>query len=597
MIMKNPFVYNIPEAEVFGRASAINDYYTNLPNDDDKIAYWTNNTIIPNGNIYFNTGITTGITWLKITDKNLETTNTTIYGTPANSELTGTINYYMKNCQFKNIAIGGPATAKLINSDLNVTFKNCECSGTGIIGFNLCDNINVKCNIINSTCAGTNGWLITTLYRNNQAVKSEINTMNINIKDCVLNKDKNVYIGVFANSSKSANQPSDTNYCHVKELNIILDNCEKQGTFSVANQYHPIYCGGYVADTYNDNDKVSMYIDNINVKINSGRYFYIAEGETVEYDNGRAIYLGTWSNYKGKTVIGNINCEINGGEFFYLLCGPATQADGVGIVTGDTHVYINGGTFEGICGMGGISTGSGAQHIVTSGTIYLHINGGNISGIYPAMRHGAYNTVTGNGKESCQDSYIILSGNNNHANTNFRACIFYDDDAFKQSNLIFDNYTGNIISGYIIGFENVEVKHNSTVTLTDVYLHNNNPWVLDLTHRSIDNSEIPLITMNYNQSDIDNSLIKLILKLNDNNTLSSFDLCKLIDKTFATCLSVSIDSNMDVYYNDQLLCTLDLNSIVADPDANIYIQNTGSIFDGYYISTNDEDNILIFNKP
>ena len=103
--------------------------------------------------------------------------------------------------------------------------------------------------------------------------------------------------------------------------------------------------------------------------------------------------------------------------------------------------------------------------------------------------------------------------------------------------------------------------------------------------------------MDYNQSDIANSLIKLTLKLNDNNTLSSFDLCKFIDTTFSMTIGTVIDSNMDVYYNDQLLCTLDLNQIVVNPDAEIYIQNTGSIFDGYYINTNDEDNILIFNKP
>lgn len=598
MLTTDLFTFNVPSGELFGTASNINSYYVQAPNSNDKVAYWTKNTVIPSGNIYFNTGITTGVTWLKISDKNLETSNTTIYGVPANGVLTGSINYYMENCQFKNIAIGGPATAKIMNGDLNVTFKNCSCTATGIMGFNISDNINVKCNIINSTCTGTNGWLISALYRNNHTVKSEINTMDIHIKDCVFNKDKNAYIGVFANSSKSANQPSDTNYCHIKEINIVLDNCYKQGTFSVDNQYHPIYCGGYAADTYNANDKTTLYIDNINVKINSGRYHYIAEGETVEYDNGRAIYLGTWSNNKGKTVIGNINCEINGGEFFYLLCGPATQGDGVGIVTGDTHVYINGGKFNGIGGMGGISTGSGSQHIITSGTIYIHLNGGEPNAIYPGMRHGAHNTVTGDGREYCQNSYIIVSGNNNFTDTYFRGCVMHNDDAFRQSNLIFDNYTGNIISGSIIGFENIEIKDNSSVTLTDVRLHNNNPWVLDLTHRSIDNSEDPLLSFTCDY-DLDFN-IELKIKLNDNNTLSSFKLITLLNHDIPGYICdggyEQINTNISIYYNDQFLTNLDINDVINDASQHFVIENTGTIFDGYYLALSGEYS-LMFCKP
>ena len=590
MSFKDPFVYNISNAEVFGRVSSINDYYVELPKTKDRTAYWTKNTILPSGNIYFNTEITSSITWLKITDQNLLSSNTTIYGVQSNNILSSDINFYMDNCSFKNFAIG--ASNSILYGAINTIFKNCSCTGTGILGFNDGKNNDITCNVYNCSCTGTTGWLLTTLYRNNRANPSEINSMKFFIKDTTFLIDKNAYIGIFANSTKQANQPTDTNYCHVKQLDIELNNCIKVGQGSTFN---PIYCGGYCADTYNSNNNVSMYIDNINVLINGGSYFIEAYDGALP--NGNGIYLGNWTNNNGKTVIGNINCIVNSGNFYNLYGGPAVQGNGTAIVTGETHIYINGGTFASVCGMGSRTTGEGTQSITTTGPIYIHLLSGDIGIVCPAMRHAGYDVISGDGSESCQDSYVILSDNYNWNNTEFRACLLHNDDAFRQSNLIFDNYTGNLISGSIIGFENIEVQNNSTVTLTDVYLHNNNPWILDLTHRSIDKSELPLITIDYGQSDIDNSLIKLTLKLNDNNTLSSFNLVKLIDTIFSITIDRFIDYTMDIYYNDQLLCTLNLNQLVADLDSKIYIENTGSIFDGYYINTNEENNILIFNKP
>ena len=163
--------------------------------------------------------------------------------------------------------------------------------------------------------------------------------------------------------------PNNINF-HVKELNITLDNCEKHG---LSGGLAPLYCGGYFYCT-DTNAGIGSYIDNINVVINSGRYFYYNDGETAV--NGNGIYLGGFTYLNGTSVIGNINCEVNGGEFNNLYGGPGVQDNGIGIVTGDTHLYINGGEFNAICGMGSRTASNGLQRITTSGTIYIHINGG-----------------------------------------------------------------------------------------------------------------------------------------------------------------------------------------------------------------------------
>ena len=76
--MKNPFVYNLKNAETFGRVSSINDYYINLPDTEDKVAYWNENAILPSGIVYFNSTNTSGNIWLKISDQDLVSSNTSI---------------------------------------------------------------------------------------------------------------------------------------------------------------------------------------------------------------------------------------------------------------------------------------------------------------------------------------------------------------------------------------------------------------------------------------------------------------------------------------------------------------------------------------
>ena len=142
-------------------------------------------------------------------------------------------------------------------------------------------------------------------------------------------------------------------------------------------------------------------------------------------------------------------------------------------------------------------------------------------GVYPSMRHNQWSTCDGDGTEACQDSYVILSGSHNHINSTFRACVLHDDYAAQQSNLIFENYTGIIISSSIIGFENIEIKENSHVNLTNSHIYSNNGnWKLDIRKRSIDYSNISLFKLTDTSSDFP----AFDLIINDNNTLSAFTL-------------------------------------------------------------------------
>ena len=78
MLINNPFIHDFPDAEVFEEVSSINDYYINLPDTEDKVAYWTENTVLPSGIIYFNSTNTSGNTWLKISNQDLVSSNTSI---------------------------------------------------------------------------------------------------------------------------------------------------------------------------------------------------------------------------------------------------------------------------------------------------------------------------------------------------------------------------------------------------------------------------------------------------------------------------------------------------------------------------------------
>ena len=237
-------------------------------------------------------------------------------------------------------------------------------------------------------------------------------------------------------------------------------------------------------------------------------------------------------------------------------------------------MYINGGKFNSVCGMGSITTGAGNKSISVDGTIYLHLNGGEIRIVCPAMRHANSNTVTGDGSESCQDSYVILSRNHNHFDTEFRACVLHDDDAFRQSNLIFDNYTGALVSCEIIGFENIEIQKNSNVNIVSGYLYNNSDWILDIRRRSKTYGNIPAFTLANNNE----FFPKFKLKINAHN--------KLVPFTLLECNNMNLTgqfdntNSIDIVYNDQQIWSVDVSNLNG---INNIIHNTNTKWDGYGI--------------
>ena len=327
MSFKNPFVYTIPSAEAFNPVSSINDHYIDLSGTNEVVAYWTKNTIFPSGNIYIDNGNITGNTWIKIKDKDLVSSNTTLYYPVPNEIISGRIiNCYLENCNLYNVSICGNRTNTWKDSELNLTLKDCIISRIVYTGMNKFNNVNINCNIINMIHNYTQDNCCCAIRFINYTNVETIDEWNINIKDTVFPEQYNVLLGPMYYINNS-NVPNDV-YIHVKNLNITLDNCEKHG---LLNNWKSIFCGGWV---YSNNQSTGtvMYIDNINIVINSGKYFYYNSEESGD-KNGNGIYVGGFVQGNGTLIIGNINYEINGGEFFHCYGGPIAQTNGHGIIS------------------------------------------------------------------------------------------------------------------------------------------------------------------------------------------------------------------------------------------------------------------------
>ena len=207
-------------------------------------------------------------------------------------------------------------------------------------------------------------------------------------------------------------------------------------------------------------------------------------------------------------------------------------------------------------------------------------------GVYPSMRHSQWSTCDGDGTEACQDSYVILSGGHNHINSTFRGCILHNDDAHKQSNLIFKNYMG-ILSSSIIGFENIEIKENSHVNLTSSYLYNNSDWILDIRRRSIDYSNISLFKLTNNNL----TFPKFNLIIDENNTLSAFTLLECPNMNLLN----QFDDSMDIIYNSQQIYSIYIPNLSNSNNTNNIIHDTGTIWDGYGLVYNGSNKIIFCN--
>lgn len=138
-----------------------------------------------------------------------------------------------------------------------------------------------------------------------------------------------------------------------------------------------------------------------------------------------------------------------------------------------------------------INTNAGYYHY--HGNTYIYLNGGNIkAGVHPGVRHANWASTD---KEILYgEAYVIFNGNTNYS-CEFQGNLLHEEETSDPNcHIIFENYTGSLNGAEIIGFKDIQFTKNCSVDVENVtFIHNVDTLVLDLTHRSVDSSQMPLI--------------------------------------------------------------------------------------------------------
>lgn len=560
-MFKNPFIFKIQEAELFGTATTFENFNVQLDNSN-KVAYWTENTILPTGTQYVYTGTTSGNIWHKIEN---HTYDNLIYGLAANQILSGDIHFCGKNLTLKNAVFTGGALSKC--NDVYIDLYNVSPSGAVYCIGGECNNayinlISGNYGILTSTTAGFY------LFQRGSALnnsKTTINNIYFTCDNCTFNCG--LYVGPSVKTKATATDV-------VFEINDVFATLNS-GLITRNDINCSLFVGGYYSG---QTDKNCATINNTNVVINGGKWFDINNRE-----NGVGIYSGPVVIHGIVTISGNCNLEMNDGEVAMLYSGGYVQQDGKLDILGDINIIFNGGTVGNILAVEpaeSITSNTGYQHI--HGNSYIYINGGVIKGlINPGRRH----SQNGDKEKIYGESYVILNGKSDYN------CIFcggYNDESNRESNIIFENYTGSLRGAAIEQFKDIQFTKNCSIDLSNTTITNNTDiWTFDISHRNISNADISMITMTNGQT---TTAIKLIIS--DTNTLSTY---KLIDHIqFAEDISSEHEQDVcEIYYNNTLLASGMLGTFMAGN--SIVISNSGTIFDGYGLSLID-DQYLVFRK-
>ena len=475
----DPFEIEVKDAELFGKASSVNDYHVTMPNGD-KVAYWTENTIIPNDNMYTLSGLTQGNVWLKIENKDMSPTSV-VYGLSSNEVLSGDVHFLAKNTKFRSGAITGAAGSKC--KDAYITLENCLTSGVFFCSLGEAENLFVHikggsyCDRLNSA----SDFDITQRG-------SGLGNTKVTINDIYFTCDGGEFYQNLIIGPNVKTKATQVDLCYeVHDITAVLNDGLVSGH---ADQ--SIFCG-FVSGQKN---KDTASFNDIKVIINGGDWL------SNSTENGVGIFAGPVSN-NGRVIINNITIEQNGGDVSTLFAGGYPENDGKVDVMGDVHVTINGGTVFNVLGIsthsGSIIGKTGYSHY--HGNIYVHINGGDIKNlVHPGHRHGEtrYN-LTPDQEKLDGDAFVIVSGN-----TDYR-CMFQGNYLYEETtstpqyNLIFTNYTGTLLEPIhdpysIVGFAHIGINENSAVKIIGQVANNTSTWDIDISKRSVVNADVPTLS-------------------------------------------------------------------------------------------------------
>ena len=565
--MNNIFKNNIKEAELFGTASNLNNF--SIRNNNEVYAYWSKNTIIPTGNLYFASNVNlngaNGL-WLKIKDHDLS--DTVLYGLNSNETLSGNLNLMIENCIMKNASFGGSYNST-INNDLNIKLKNVTCTGA-FMGTNTDVLGNFNFEFTDLTIEKTKYFYIGPFFKPGSAnITYNVNDINVKLNSGIIKA--NFTPGLCVNNSSRANITVNAG-----NINVILNG----GQTYLNDDSNSFFCGGNLLK-----NKVSSFVANynsINVIINGGKWF-----DSVNLINGVGIFAGPVCG-KGTANINNVYMELNGGNVSTLFGGGYPQSSFIVNILNDVNIVINNGTIGNILGMSTISTSTdndiGTNH--TFGNVYIHINGGNIlSLVHPGVRHR--NKIDSNQEMLDGEGYVIISGNTNYS-CNFQGNVLHEETtSTPDCHLIFENYNGSIHNGAeIIGFKDIQFRKNTSVNFDVTFTNNTNTWTIDLSRRDVDYNNIPIINFINSLSNLSGFNIELILS--ESNVLTDY---LIISDEDSTILNNFSNKTIQVKYNDETIYTGSMFS----SNTPFTISNQDSIFNNYGFIT-DESSIRFGKK-
>jgi len=559
-MFKDPFIFKIQDAELFGTATTFENFNVQLDNSN-KVTYWTENTILPSGTQYVYAGTTSGNIWHKIEN---HTYDNLIYGLEANQILSGDIHFCGKNLTLKNVVFTGGALSKC--NDVYIDLYNVSPSGVIYCIGGECNNayINLISGNYGTTSSSTTNVYLFQRGSNLNNVKTKINNIYFTCDKCTFNN--NLFVG-----PNIRTKAADTDI--IFETNDIFATLNSGQTTRNA-QENSVWVGGYYSG---QTDKTCATVNNINTVINGGKWL-----DSDDLKNAVGIFSGP-AILHGIVTVNNCNLEMNGGDVSTLYSGGYVQQDGKLDILGDIKIIFNDGIIGHILAVetaASITSNTGYQHV--SGNSYIYINGGTIKGIVnPGRRH----VDVGDKEKIYGESYVILNGKSNYS------CKFsggYNDGSTIECNIIFENYTGSLSGATIKQFKDIQFTKNCSVDLSNTTITNNTDiWTFDISHRNISNADIPMITMTSGQN---TTAIKLII--GETNTLSTY---KLIDHIqFAEDISSEHEQDVcEIYYNNTLLASGILGTFISGN--SIIISNSGTIFDGYGLSLIN-DQYLVFTK-
>ena len=554
----NPFEIEVKDAEIFGYLTS--GSFVSV-NSNDKVSYWSQNTIIPTGSFYwsdiFNIDETSENLWVKISNTNIS--NTTPLGLHEAQTLNGDIHILYKDSTLYNSAGAGQKKSKCKN--IYVVYDNVTTIGANYSTMGYVDNGDVFIDVKNSR--------LTSIFYGGTGRNKTNNFQKIhNVYATYTNTDFTITNGtnslhILAGVSSKTNTNSASVYSVVNDIFVTLNEGNVFNT-NPSKQYE-LFAGGYYSDS---NDVLGGIINNINLVINGGRYFDLSAVK-----NGEGIFAGPFVSSKSKVQINNINIEVNGGEISDVFGGGYAQQNGIIDILGDVKITINGGTITNVVGL---STNSDSIHSGTGyakyhGNIYIYLNGGSVGYVHPGERHAASTSYAGgDGKEALLgEGYVILSGNQNWS-THIQGNILHQGATTEPHNtLIFDNYTGTLTAeSQLIGFRHCIFKENSNVKIESEIINMYPVWEVDLSRRSVECAGTPVLS-GFAPSGID-------LTVDDHNILSTW----VID-----IRNEFPPSGINVYYNGSSIAT------VNTPNTAISGENP---FSGWGFSI--EDGKLLFKE-